>query len=427
MSKSLFCIGLMFCFGVSYGQNLSVTFSASGAANQIDSVMATNLATNRFIILPGNETLILGDISDIPPVNTLINEGIVFPNPFNGRTTISLSIPNPQSICLKVQNLVGQVMAESRVFVQPGDNQFVLSLSHPGIYLVTVTTGQGTQSYKVICSEATVGEDKIQYIGMMPSYGRNSSAFGLKDYKTRYALAYTLGDLVHYQCYGGIHTAVLTDSPAASKNYVVGFVMCTDPDGKNYATVKIGNQTWMAENLAYLPTVSPSLNGSNSSPFYYVYGYEGESISDAKERFNYTRYGALYNGVASKTACPPGWRLPTDDDWLVLEKFLGMTESDANIIGYRPSGDVGKKLKSTNGWSLQGDGMNSNGFNALPGGFRSTFGFFDSRTMTVNFWTSTPYGLNGVSAYSRTMGYADNGMTRNRLVCEWGYSVRCLK
>jgi len=48
----------------SFGQNISVTFTGTGAATQIDSVIATNLTTNQSVTLPGNETLILTPIPE---------------------------------------------------------------------------------------------------------------------------------------------------------------------------------------------------------------------------------------------------------------------------------------------------------------------------------------------------------------------------
>jgi len=55
---------LMFCSMNSFGQNISVTFTGTGAATQIDSVIATNLTTNQSVTLPGNETLILTPIPE---------------------------------------------------------------------------------------------------------------------------------------------------------------------------------------------------------------------------------------------------------------------------------------------------------------------------------------------------------------------------
>src|SRR5690554_6870297 len=105
-------------------------------------------------------------------------------------------------------------------------------------------------------------------------------------------------------------------------------------DGNVYNWVKIGNQIWMAENLAYLPEVVHSnaefqTQSSNGQPGYGVYGYDGNDVATAKSQSNYTTYGVLYNwyaamnGAESSMAnpsgvqgvCPDGWHLPSDDEW----------------------------------------------------------------------------------------------------------------
>ena len=93
-------------------------------------------------------------------------------------------------------------------------------------------------------------------------------------------------------------------------------------DGTEYKTIKIGNQTWMAENLKYLPSVVGPATGSSTDPYYYVYGYQGTDVATAKATTNYQNYGVLYNWTAATTACPAGWHLPTDAEWNVLEQYV---------------------------------------------------------------------------------------------------------
>jgi len=105
-------------------------------------------------------------------------------------------------------------------------------------------------------------------------------------------------------------------------------------DGKTYKTVKIGTQTWMAENLNY------SASGSK----YYKNYAENSDI-----------YGRLYNWSQALEACPVGWHLPSDAEWKVLVKYVGKK--------------AGKKLKSTSGWKggwiKNGNGTDEYGFSAL--------------------------------------------------------------
>ena len=85
-------------------------------------------------------------------------------------------------------------------------------------------------------------------------------------------------------------------------------------DHNVYKTVTIGRQTWMAQNLAYLPTVTGQDKKSTSIPCYYVYGYSGTDVQEAKKNPNYKTFGVLYNWPAANIACPEGWRLPDDAD-----------------------------------------------------------------------------------------------------------------
>jgi len=182
-------------------------------------------------------------------------------------------------------------------------------------------------------------------------------------------------------------------------------------DANQYATIKVGNQCWMKENLKWLPNVNPSANGSNTSPFYYVFGYQGTSVSAAKVSANYNTYGVLYNWPATFNACPQGWHLPSDEEWLVLINYLG-GESEA-----------GGKMKTTGTtfWFIPNTGAtNSSGFSGLPGGFRDSYGGFVSLRSHCCWYSSS-------DAWGCFLHYDNSNVFNGYYTKDQGFSIRCLK
>ena len=77
--------------------------------------------------------------------------------------------------------------------------------------------------------------------------------------------------------------------------------MVDSRDNHVYKTVEIGEQTWMAENLAYLPKVNKPAAAATceGEPLYFVYDYDGEDVNAAKNTETYKTYGVLYNWYAA--------------------------------------------------------------------------------------------------------------------------------
>lgn len=170
-------------------------------------------------------------------------------------------------------------------------------------------------------------------------------------------------------------------------------------DARTYKWVTIGNQTWMAENLAYLPSVSPASQGSAQMPYYYVIDYEGGDVNAAKTTENYNSFGALYNYPAALQACPSGWHLPSNDEWLQLEGYL--IQNGYNFDGTINENKIAKSMAANTHW-LEDNSVgtpgnylaanNKSGFSALPGGGRSVGGVFNySPGSNGRWWTSTEY------------------------------------
>lgn len=192
----------------------------------------------------------------------------------------------------------------------------------------------------------------------------------------------------------------------------------TDPrDNQTYTTIKIGKQTWFAENLNFETTNS--------------WWYDNSSENGD--------YGRLYTWEAAKEACPSGWHLPTDDEWTELTDYL-----IDNGYGYGWNillrNDIAKSMAATSGWKSNGNSYksrctigndpsinNSSGFTALAGGYRYTDGLFYNHGKYGSWWSSTEDEYLSSRAWYRRLYYNIANVGRFRESKMSAFSVRCLK
>jgi uncharacterized protein (TIGR02145 family) len=219
-------------------------------------------------------------------------------------------------------------------------------------------------------------------------------------------------------------------------------------DGIIYKTIKVGTQVWMAENLAYLPSVNLDSDGSYTESKYYVYGYEGTNVSEAKAKVNYVNCGVLYNWVAAMNGesssnsvpsgvrgiCPVGWHIPSDSEWSLFGNFL--ISSGFNYDGSTSGNKVAKSLALSGLWTdsqVTGSAGNSDFntiqnktcFSANPAGHRNYLGSFVGLRDVSTWWTSSEES--GSFAWHRTIAYNLIDMWRDSNMKEVGFSVRCVK
>jgi uncharacterized protein (TIGR02145 family)/prepilin-type N-terminal cleavage/methylation domain-containing protein len=183
-------------------------------------------------------------------------------------------------------------------------------------------------------------------------------------------------------------------------------------DSFSYSTIDINGQCWFSQNLSYLPDVAPSATGSTSTPYYYVFGYQGLDINAAKLNSNYNIYGVLYNYLASTTSCPASWHLPSDLEWTSLTNYAG-----GSLI-------AGDNLKASTLSVPPWDGLDTYNFKILPAGRRHVTGSFFGQGTNAYYWTSTPY-VAGV--WVRGFNSGSLSFSRSVTPMDYGYSVRCIK
>jgi uncharacterized protein (TIGR02145 family) len=174
-------------------------------------------------------------------------------------------------------------------------------------------------------------------------------------------------------------------------------------DKMKYKWVKIGKQIWMAEN------VKKYINDENS----FANNYKNSNIESM---------GMLYTWQGAQKACPFGWHLPSEDEYVELFEFLGNNK------------ELGSKLKSSLSkessefyWGNEGKipTTNSSGFNVLAIGVSKNTDIFLPHNCSAHFWTSSAYGEK--NAVCMQMWSHNNNVGFDVLPNTCALSVRCLK
>ncbi len=187
--------------------------------------------------------------------------------------------------------------------------------------------------------------------------------------------------------------------------------------------VKVGAQIWSVTNLntakfrngdliPQAKTVEEwKMAGKERNPAWCYYEFSAE---------NGLKYGKLYNWYAvndDRGLAPSGYKIPSDTDWKVLVDYCG------GIM------DAGNKLKSATGWEENGNGIEPNGFNGLPGGFCLENGTFAGLTVVGAWWTSTEgAGIeNENTSWDRYLESDKDAVETYSEPQALGFSVRCIK
>jgi uncharacterized protein (TIGR02145 family) len=189
------------------------------------------------------------------------------------------------------------------------------------------------------------------------------------------------------------------DSSPTSSLGVSGPDLIDPRDGQTYKTVTIGSQTWMAENLNY-----ETAEGS--------FCYDNNST-------NCTTYGRLYtwDAAVAETTCPDGWHLPTSLEWDALIQSVGTS-------------NPAMKLKAKEGWVNDGNGDDTYGFSALPGGYIFYNPAIDKRfhqyvQERASFWTASE--KDSERAFYRYMEYNEENVFQATGAKGIANSVRCVQ
>ena len=200
-------------------------------------------------------------------------------------------------------------------------------------------------------------------------------------------------------------------------------------DNKTYKWVGIGEQIWMSENLSYtgddIRHITDIIEWIHSPYDGYCFYEDNDSLANI--------YGVLYQWNAAKIACPTGWHLPSEEEWLDLENYLKDNGYSYNeVIG---DNGIAISLAKNSNWSISDNKgavgnpdypnfRNQTGFSALPSGSRNHSIFEGLGNHTV-WWCSTE-SSSSFACYRR-LSYGISDIYPGTNIKYSGFSVRCIR
>jgi uncharacterized protein (TIGR02145 family) len=370
-----------------------------------------------------------------------------FPNPFNPKTRIFITLPNSGYVKVNIYNVLGQkVLADIDRYFNAGTSYIDLELKGlpNGIYLANISIDE---KYKVVkkimllygsqhLNTSVVTEPNIS--SQPISLSKTSSSVNLD------SLVVT-GSSINKNKYTSLPQ--YTGSSLNIGNIVVDQTMiipCTGIPtviygGQTYHTVQIGTQCWLRENMN-VGTMINNLSGG--------VGSDGNQSNNSQiEKYCYNddstycaTYGGLYqwaeavqyqNGATNTTSpspaltrnvqgiCPSGWHIPSLVEFQTLSTAVNNNGNALKAVGQGSAPDGGA-------------GTNTSGFSALLAGRRndnSNFDYLGGSTSflggNTSFWSSTEGGAD--SARYMNLGYGGSRVVWDVDGKDYGFSVRCLK
>ena len=351
-----------------------------------------------------------------------------FPNPFNPKTRIFITLPKSGNVKVSIYNVIGQkVLSDIDRYFNAGTSYLDLELKglRNGVYIANISIDD---KYKVVKKIMLLYGS--QHLNSSVVTESNISSQPSKLSKTGSSVSIdslvVTGSSINKIEY--INLPSYTGVPLNLGNFQVNLSCTGIPTvtyaGQTYHTVQIGTQCWLRENLN-VGTMIDSTKDQTNNGIIEKYCYNDDPNNCAK-------YGGLYqwaeaiqyqSGATNTTStspaftenvqgiCPSGWHIPS---LLELEKLENAVSANFNAllaVGQRLDGNV-----------ILGTSTNISGFSALLAGERSEYSKFFVLGYWAYFWSSTES-----DSYSASISDLRDNFSWNFINKKDGLSIRCLK
>ncbi len=422
----------------SHSQSLTFRFSADNNNTyvKLDSIQVFNQTkeTKTVLFWPDtiiNEDVISGDKYLFIGYSTKLITGVQektrnqdefqlfpnYPNPMDNYTNITVYVPAKGFVNIAVYNILGEKVSNLTRFTESGYNTFQFTKGVGNVFIATATWENTLKAVTILAAKSASSNDfSISFTG------HSTKEYHLKVDSPQQELLIESGIL---------------DVADTSRTYVFQFatnISCiAEPvvlyEGVAYNAVQICSQCWLSENLNVGIKVHADVEQTNNGIV------EKYCLNNSED--SCIKYGGLYQWgevmnysttEGARGICPPGWHIPADVDWIILEgvadSYFGINDSIWTSDWYSHGVDVAHNLKSTSGWQENGNGIDLFGFGVLAAGLRYSNTVLAAAGTHAGFWTSKD---DWDYAFCRRFYYYMKDIMRVPESYNFGFSVRCVK
>jgi len=282
----------------------------------------------------------------------------VLVNSNRGVVTVNLAAQSYKNAEIALYSINGKSILRKNVTAASAANRIFRRNVTPGVYMLSISGNGSTSTTRLTHNHGPIDINVVfngEGLSSTPRMAKNSEERAKWTIKVT-AQGWTDTSYTLVEPFGGYY----------EKQVIT--LKLTIP----FSTTAIGKQTWMAENLRYVPPTGNSWCYDNADS-------------------NCTKFGRLYDWEAASKACPASWHLPTMDEWKTLITFISDLDPE--------NGVAGRMFRATAEWTdwsrltpeeLAERFPNTYGFSALPAGkYWPQNKKFDDLGDRTYWWTAT--------------------------------------
>jgi len=190
----------------------------------LDSVRIDNINNATSIVLKENLSILLQLDAPTPIENMeVVDEQLVYQNPFSEQLILNFHTTNQTTINLSVFDLSGMVVSQRSQNIDSGSHRFTFKPTKSGVFILKVTDESKTYNAKIICTTTSSDGPHLEYAGVSSPLSTKRSLLKSQKTTTPNDFAVAKDNMLRFTGYSNAKTNTFYDFVSTDKTYTFEF------------------------------------------------------------------------------------------------------------------------------------------------------------------------------------------------------------